>query len=426
MNRRNFIKSATLGALAFQVLPSRVLGRGGISPSNKINMAIIGNGLISRGHRRFFSAAPETQVVALCDVHRDRLMFAKNEAEKITKARTDTGFKSIETYARYQDVLARDDIDAVCICTPDHWHVAIAMKAIEMGKAVYVEKPMSLTVEEGRLLSDLVKAKGGILQVGTQQRSEWAFRRAAELVLNGYIGNVKQIDTQIGLFPPAPENLPEEPIPEGFDYDMWLGPTKWYPYNSFRVLGNYSKGWRCFYDYGQRKDGDWGAHHFDIIQWALGMDNSGPTDFYPANSDGSPYRHYRYANGVSVFVNAPVPNKHMIRFIGDEGEIFVSRGARLDCSNPLIKEVARKSSDIRLPVSDNHRMDFIDAIRSGKTNVSPVEVGHRSATVCHLMSIANRLNAHVKWDPVAEKVLNNEQAVSMLSRPRRAPYFLGV
>ncbi len=426
MNRREFIKRSALGALSFQVIPSRLLGRSGVAPSNRINVAIIGNGNISFWHRVFFSGSPETQVLALCDVHRDRLMSAKAHAEKITKNRTDTGFKPIDVYARYQDVFARDDIDAVCICTPDHWHVAIALKAIEAGKAVYVEKPMSLTIEEGRILADAVKRKNGILQVGTQQRSEWAFRRAAELVFNGYIGNIKRIDTQIGVFPLPPENLPEEPIPDGFDYETWLGPTKYYPYNSFRVLGNYQKGWRCFYDYGQRKDGDWGAHHFDIIQWALGMDNSGPTDFYPENSDGSPYRHYRYANGISVYVNAPIPNKHMIRFVGDEGEIFVSRGRRLDITPTVLKNMPLKSSDIRLNVSDNHRTDFINAIRFGKKNVSPAEIGHRSATVCHLMSIASRLNTHVKWDPKTEKVLNNPNAASMLSRPRRAPYYLGV
>ena len=427
MDRRQFIKrSAFASALAFQIVPSRVLGRGGVSPSNRINVGIVGNGLISYWHRVFFSSSPYTQVLALCDVHRGRLMAAKEHAEKVAKGRTDIGFKPIDVYSRYQDVIARDDIDAVCVFTPDHWHVAIALKAIQAGKAVYVEKPMSLTIEEGRILADAVAKTGGILQVGTQQRSEWAFRRAAELVLNGYIGNIKRIDTQIGVFPQPPANLPEEPIPEGFDYDAWLGQTKYYPYNSFRVLGNYAGGWRCFYDYGQRKDGDWGAHHFDIIQWAMGMDYSGPTDFYPENTDGSPYRHFRYANGVGVYVNAPIPNKHMIRFIGDEGEIFVSRGKRLDTTPAVLKNMPLKSSDIRLPVSDNHRLDFVDAIRFGKRNVSPAEVGHRSATVCHLMSIANRLKAHVKWDPKTETVLNNKDAAAMVSRPRRNPYYLGV
>ncbi|MBQ2721999.1 MAG: Gfo/Idh/MocA family oxidoreductase [Opitutales bacterium] len=426
ISRRSFAKYTALSMLGVQIVPSRVLGRGGVSPSGRINMAIIGNGLISRGHRRYFARATETQIFAVCDVHQGRLISAKKEAEEITKSRTDTGFKPIDAYTRYQDVLERDDIDAVCVATPDHWHVAIALKAIEMGKAVYVEKPMSLTVEEGRILSDAVKRKNGILQVGTQQRSEWAFRKASEFVRNGYIGNIKRINTQIGVFPQPPKNLPEEKIPDGFDYDAWLGQTPYRPYNSFRVLGDYSGGWRCFYEYGQRKDGDWGAHHFDIIQWALGMDNSGPTDFYPANTDGSPYRHYKYANGIGVYVNAPIPKNHMIQFIGDEGEIFVSRAQRFDTTPRNLKNLTLKSSDERLQVSIDHRLDFIDAIRFGKQNVSPVEVGHRSATVCHLMSISSRIGKHVKWDPNTEKVIDNKEAEAMLSRPRRYPYFLGV
>lgn len=428
MDRRGFLRKTSLaGLLGLQILPSRILGMQGVSPSNKINMAIIGNGLISEGHRRYFSAAAQTQVVALCDVHQGRLQSAKKQAEEITKRRADTGFKPIDTYARYRNVLARDDIDAVVVATPDHWHVAIALKAIEAGKAVYVEKPMSLTAEEGRILSDAVKKKSGILQVGTQQRSEWAFRKAAELVLNGYIGNIKKIETEIGKFPPPPKNLPEEKIPAGFDYDAWLGQTPYAPYNSFRVKGDYGGGWRCFYEYGQRKDGDWGAHHFDIIQWALGMDNSGPTDFYPAKYDGCPYRRYKYGNGISVYVNPPNSQNQMIRFFGDEGYIYVSRGRKFESSNPALRNAPLKSSDIRLDFSDNHRLDFINAIRFGRRNVSPVEVGHRSATVCHLLSIAGRTNTHIKWNPATEKIENNNPtAENMLSRPRRSPYFLGV
>ena len=428
ISRRKFLKQTSLAAslATIQILPSRLLGRGGIAPSGRVNFGIIGNGCISFIHRRFYSKHPLSQVIAVCDVHKGRLENAKNEVERITKERTDVGFKPVDTYKYYQELIARNDIDAVVVTTPDHWHVAIALYAIQKGKAVFVEKPMSLTIEEGRILADAVAKKRGILQVGTQQRSERAFRRAAELVLNGYIGNVKQIDTQIGVFPEPPKDIMvEHPIPEGFDYDLWLGQTPYYPYHPFRVLGAWDRGWRCFYDYGQLKDGDWGAHHFDIIQWALGMDNSGPTDFYPENSDGSPYRHFRYANGTTVYVNAPVPNKHMIRFIGDEGEIFVSRNDRLDTTSSVLKNMPLKSSDKRLVVSNNHYLDFLNAIVKGTPNVSPAEIGHRSATVCQLLSIARRTKSHVKWNPETEKVINNPKAEAMLSRPRRAPYFLG-
>lgn len=425
ISRRNFLKGSAGLALAFQIVPSRILGMGGIAPSQMINMAVIGNGLISEGHRKYFAGAAQTRVLTVCDVHRGRLEAARAQVDEITKNRKDVGFKPADACADFHEIIARDDIDAVAICTPDHWHVAIALKAVEAGKAVYVEKPMSLTIEEGRILADAVKKNGTVLQVGSQQRSEWAFRRAAELVRNGYLGTVSTIETSIGAFPPEPKDLKEEPIPDGFDYDMWLGQTPWRPYNSFRVLGHYGKGWRCFYEYGARKEGDWGAHHFDIIQWALGMDDSGPVDFYPENSDGSKFRHYRYKDGPTVFVNAPIKNSHMIHFVGDEGELWVSRGGRIESNPPRLASLALSSKDVRLQVSNDHRKDFIDAIRFGKTNICTAEIGHRSATVCHLMSMARRLKAHVAWDPKAERVTNNAAAAAMVSRARRSPYFLG-
>ncbi len=250
ISRRNFLGKAALAAiLGTQIVPPRVLGRSGVSPNGKINMAIIGNGLISKGHRKYFAWSRQTQVVALCDVHRGHLESAKEEVENINKSREDVGNHPIFTTEDYQEILDRPDIDAVAVCTPDHWHVQIALKAIQSGKAVYVEKPMSLTIEEGRILADAVSNSGGVLQVGSQQRSEWAFRKAAELVRNGYIGNVHTIKTSIGEFPPEPKDLKEEPIPEGFNYDKWLGQTPWRPYNAERVLGDYSGGWRRFYEY---------------------------------------------------------------------------------------------------------------------------------------------------------------------------------
>ena len=168
---------------------------------------------------------------------------------------------------------------------------------MKSGKDVYVQKPMTLTIHEGRLMSDANRQYGAILQVGSQQRSERAFRKACEIVRNGWIGKVHTIYTDLGEFAP-PQTLPEEAIPDGFDYDRWLGPTPWYPYNKKRVEGNYGGGWRCFWDYGSRKNGDWGAHHFDIIQWALGMDHSGPVEFFPKGYQGAEYQSHVYADGA--------------------------------------------------------------------------------------------------------------------------------
>jgi len=425
MDRRNFIKSAA-AALAFQVVPSRLLGAGGVSPSGRVNVGMIGVGGISSGHWKFFAGSPLTQIMAICDVNETALAKVKNSIDDIAKTRPDKAYRPVDTYIDYMELLSRDDIDAVCICTPDHWHVAIALAAVQRGKAVYLEKPMSLTIEEGRILADAVKLRRGVLQVGSQQRSEWAFRRAAELVRNGYIGNVRNIYTKIGEFPPVPDNLEEQPVPAGFHYDKWLGQAAWAPYNAERVKGDYGGGWRRFYDYGARKDGDWGAHHFDVIQWALGRDDTGPTDFFAEDIDNSPYRHYRYADGITVHVNAPVKNGFMIHFEGDEGEVFVSRGGKIMATPSRLVEVALKSSDVRLHVSDDHRKDFLNAVINGADNACTAEIGHRTATVCHLSAIAKRLGAHIKWDPAAEKILNNAQAERMVSRPRRSPYFLGV
>lgn len=227
MDRRTFIGKATLAsAFAVQILPARVLGRsGGISPSGRINVGVIGCGLTSQGHRKFCATSPLTQIMALCDVDRKKLASVKEEIDSIAKDRSDKAFRTVDTHHYYEELIARDDIDAVWVCTSDHWHVPIALKAIEAEKAVYVEKPMSLTIAEGRMLADAVKSRGAVLQVGSQQRSDRFFRKAAELVLNGYIGDIVKINTRIGVFPPAPENLPEGPIPDGFDYDRWLGST---------------------------------------------------------------------------------------------------------------------------------------------------------------------------------------------------------
>ena len=196
------------------------------------------------------------------------------------------GYEGILATPRFEEVLAHPDIDAVCVTTPDHWHAAIAMAAMKAGKDVYVEKPMTLTIEEGKALAAAEKKYGRILQVGSQQRSSVHFRIAANLVRNGMIGEIKEIYCQLGEFPQPPEPESIVPVPEGFDYDRWLGPTPFFEYSENRVKGNYGGGWRCYWEYGSRKFGDWGAHHFDIVQWALDRDDTGPVEFIPKGSRG--------------------------------------------------------------------------------------------------------------------------------------------
>jgi predicted dehydrogenase len=423
LSRREFLKGAALtgAVLGFPaIIPSTVLGRN--APSGRTNIGLIGMGLMMGSHHNIMLGRSDVQVVAVCDVDRGKRERAKTVTEKHYAGKTAGGtYKGCDAYNEYERVLERDDIDAVMVITPDHWHTLISLAAIKSGKDVYVQKPMTLTVREGRLLSDTARQYNAIVQVGSQQRSERAFRKACEIVRNGWIGKVHTIYTQLGEFAP-PQTLPAEPIPEGFDYDRWLGPTPWYPYNYKRVEGNYGGGWRCFWDYGSRKNGDWGAHHFDIIQWALGMDNSGPTQFFPKGWEGAEYQSHVYANGTRVWKNHPVKNGQMIQFIGEQGEVLVSRGDRLETTPAELKDRPLTPSDIHLYENYNHEGNWLDCIRSRKVNICTAEIGHRTATVCHLNGIAERLGRPIKWDPVKEQIIGDDLASRWLDRPRRAPY----
>ncbi len=433
ISRRNFLAKAAGAAAAGIVLPTIIpasaLGKNGtVAPSNRINCGIIGNGMQSGGHRHNLSSRKETQMLAVCDVKEDVLKRVQEEVNRITGGRNDmSGYKGCDAYIDYQELIDRPDIDAVCIVTPDHWHVAQALYAVNRGKAVYCEKPLTLTIEEGRILSDAVKRNGAILQVGSQQRSEWQFRKAAELVRNGKIGKVKEIYTGIGDFR-FPAILPEQPIPSTLHYDKWLGQTPWFPYNEQRIKGDYGGGWRNYWEYGSRKEGDWGAHHYDIIQWALGMDNSGPTTFYPYNeNNGCRCRSYSYDKGPTVYVNPPdgLTKGYMIRFVGEEGEIRVSRGGKIETMPFTLSNSVLEAGSLALHASQNHMTDWVNSIKTGRQPICTAEIGHRTATICHLNAISMRLNRIVKWDPAKEMIIGDEQAKSMQSRPRRAPYFLG-
>ncbi len=435
ISRRNFLAkaagAAAAGVFMPTLIPSSALGKGKtVAPSNRINVGVVGNGLQSNGHRNSFADRAETQVIAVCDVNETVLNRVQKDVEARSARRNNlTDYKGCDKYIDYQELIDRDDIDAVVVATPDHWHVAQALYAINRGKAVYCEKPLTLTIEEGRILSDAVKRNKGILQVGSQQRSEWQFRQAAQIVRNGLIGEIKEIYTGIGEFPP-PMELPEEPIPDGFHYDKWLGATPWRPYNSERVKGNFGGGWRRFWEYGERKEGDWGAHHFDIIQWALGMDDSGPTMFCPQGTDGAPCRFYQYENGPRVYVNPPGSfnggtKGQMIRFVGTKGEVRVSRGNKIYSDPPELARSAMKSGTVRLHPVTSHHNDWLEAIKTGRDPICTAEIGHRTATICHLSAMALRLNRTINWDPKKEAIIGDEQANSMVSRPRRAPYYLG-
>ncbi len=418
-SRRTFLKQSAIAAGALlsgpQILTSQALGNAGKRAANsRMGMGFIGMGLMSRGHLRTFSGMSEVQPIAVCDVKAWQL-------DEAVKSLQEHGFEGVQATPSYEEVIANPDVDLVCITTPDHWHAAMAIEAMKAGKDVYVEKPMTLTIEEGKAVAKAEKKYGRILQVGSQQRSSEHFRIAVNLVRNGLIGEVKEIYCRLGHFPPPPEKEEYKPVPNGFNYDRWLGPTPFYDYSDHRVLGNYGRGWRCYWDYGSRKFGDWGAHHFDVIQWALGRDHTGPVEFIPKGYNGAEYHHYRYADGITVWRDRTPDHGHMIRFIGTEGEVRVSRGNVESVPRRLIRHRFSDADDT-VYVSRNHQRNFIDCVESRQPTICPAEIGHRTGVICHLAAIAQRLVQPVTWDPDTEQVVDNDEAAAMLDRPRRPAY----
>ena len=420
-SRRQFLKTSLGAASAVfgvpQIVRAEILGKGGKAAANsRIGMGFIGMGLISDGHVRSFPGMEHVQPIAVCDVKEKQL----HKAFGILKEK---GFNDILATRQFEEVLANPAVDAVCVTTPDHWHAGIALAAMKAGKDVYVEKPMTLTIAEGKAMVEAQEKYKRIVQVGSQQRSSVHFRIAANLVRNGLIGEVKEIYCQLGEFPQPPEKEEIVPVPEGIDYDRWLGPTPFHEYSDNRVLGKYAGGWRCYWDYGCRKFGDWGAHHFDIVQWALGRDETGPVEFIPKGYEGGEFHHYRYADGITVWRDRKPDNGHMIRFIGTKGEVMVSRGKILTSPKELVRHKFGPN-DIQVYESMDHRKNFIESIISREPTICPATVGHRTATICQLSSIAQRLERPLKWDPKAEQIVGDPEANTWQDRPRRKGYEL--
>jgi predicted dehydrogenase len=364
------------------------------------------------------------QVVAVCDVDRGHRDDAKETAEKHYAEHKPSGeFKGIDTYGDFREVLARDDIDVVTIATPDHWHAPIAIAAAKAGKDMYCEKPLTRTIAEGRALSDTVRRTGRVLQVGSQQRSDRRFRLACELVRNGRIGSLHTIRVYLpggdetGLHPPAP-------VPEGFDYDFWLGPAPWAPYAKERCHYN----WRHQWDYAGGKLADWGAHHLDIAHWGMGMERSGPVEIsgtgeWPKEGLWNMPVHYevtyKYTNGVTVIAKDRAD--YGVSFEGSDGKVWVSR-EELRTEPASLAKTRFGPGDVRLYESTWHHGNFIDCVRTRREPIAPAEIGHRSASVCHLGNIALKLGRRLHWDPDRERFVNDPEADRLLARANRAPW----
>jgi hypothetical protein len=431
VTRRQFLKNSAAAAgtflLAPTIVPSSVFGAG--APSNRITFGFIGVGRMGLGDLREILGFKQARVVAVCDVDSNRVKYAQQLVDKRYNADGDCA-----AYKDFRDLIAQDDIDAVSIATPDQWHALPAIAAARAGKDIFLQKPLTLTIEEGRVLSDTVRRYNRIFQVGSQQRSDSRFRTACELVRNGRIGKLHTVKVAFGT-DPATTPQPPMPIPEALDYDMWLGPAPWADYTEKRVhpqKGYDRPGWLRIQDYGAGMITGWGAHHNDIAQWGMGTEYTGPVEIegqaeYPKdglwNVHGDFRIEYTYANGVKVICTDNKKNQQGILFEGTEGWVSVRRG-RIDAGPKSLLTSTIGPNEIHLYKSNSHKANLLECIKSRKETVAPVEVGHRSCTVCLLGDIAMRLGQKLKWDPEQEQFLDDDGANRMVSKPMRSPWCL--
>ena len=465
VSRRDFLKTSVLGAtgiiVAPAIVPSTVFGAN--VPSNRIFVGAIGCGRQGRGVMSGIMRNADTRIIAVCDLDSVRLAEAKKFTESATEKFLGAPHTGVRMYDDYRELLLNREIDAVLIATPDHQHARLAIDAAWAGKDTYLEEPASLTISEGRRMSNAMHATGRIMQIGSQQRSNKAFRRACELVRSGRIGQLKTIEVRLPGDPPGGDPNPM-PVPKNLNYDAWLGSTPDVPYTLDRVhpqtkadgTADFDRpGWLRCEQFGAGMITGWGSHHFDIAHWAMDTEYTGPleisaTTTFPARGSGlwdvhGPYHsEMLYANGVIVKGMEEGPDKpNGLLLTGSEGWIFVSRGGErvtdsdpvkvdsgglergpLSASNPkILSELT--VDDVHLYVSEDHVRNWLDSIRTRTLNIAPAEVAHRSCSACLLQQIAMHLNRKLYWDPKTERFKNDDEANRWLSRPERPPYAIG-
>jgi predicted dehydrogenase len=442
------------------IVPARAILRaadGTPPPSERLTMGFIGVGKQGTNHLTAIARRSDINILAVADVQEERRNNARDVIEKATGATPDpkknepaspptsntpwvvqegalssagkggpaTSAKDVQYYNDYRDLLARPDIDVVLIATPDHWHYLAATAACAAGKDVYCEKPLTLTIREARDLIDTVRRHDRILQVGSQQRSSREFRFACEMVRSGRIGQLKSVTVVTGT-QSVECDLPAEPIRKGVDWDTWLGPAPYRPFNQILCPPVSDPGWanwRLYRDYSGGAMTDFGAHHFDIAQWGLGADNTGPIEITPPDGKDVKQLTFTYANGVKVYHASTGESfgGKGLTFEGTEGKIVVDRGF-LETTPAKLKSVPTHVPETFLYKSPGHHEDFFRAVRERRDPICPVEVGAHSVTVCHLGNIAYWLRRPLKWNPQKWEFENDPEATRWLDRPKRAPY----
>jgi predicted dehydrogenase len=432
LSRRTFLKSAAAASVAPLAVTRPA---GAVAATDRLVVGFIGVGMQGRYHLGSLLGRKEVEVVAVCDVVKERLDNAAQTVGKRYADRIKSGdYKAVAAYPDFRKLLDHKGLDAVVIATPDHWHAMPVILAARAGKHIYCEKPLTHNVAEGRRIADEVKKAKVIFQTGSQQRSEFGgrFRTAVEYVWNGRIGKLKTI--RIGVGGPSRKcDLPAEEAPPGTDWDAWLGPAPARPYHHDlcpKGVHGHFPAWRNYQEYAGGQVGDMGAHHFDIAQWAMRMDNSGPVEVIPPERPKADRGlRFVYASGVVMIHNEFEKGKDGKEihadcvFEGTDGIILVSRGGISSLPDTILKEPLT-DKDRRVYPSTNHHTNWLECIRSGKQTICPPEVGHRSATICHLGNIGYHLGRKLRWDPAAERFVGDASANKELTREPRAKWKL--
>lgn len=433
LSRRRFLQSAAAAAVAPAVIPGHIFS-GLRPPSETLTLGVIGTGRQGRDDMQeaiYRGLEAGARVVAVCDVDEHRREDAQWLAERIYAAEMKTdAYRGVDAYADFRDLLARDDIDGVIVTVPDHWHAFIGIAAAKAGKDMYMEKPLTFSVAEGRKLVEAVRANTRVLQVGSWQRSQIYFSTACELVRNGRIGKLQTIKvrnpTDSGEGNPHPM-----PVPKYFDYDFWLGPAAEAPFTVDRThpQDSYNRpGWMQIEAYDHGMISNWGAHMLDIAQWGHGSDDTGPVEIeakgeFPDRGLFDVHTKYEssavYADGVRLLQDSGDPAG--VRFEGDRGWIFCCR-ERIEASDPAILREKVGPGETKLQTSSNHMKNFLECMRTRKDPVSNVDLSHRSNTICLLTHIAMKLGRKLRWDPAAERFIGDEEANARLDWPHRNPW----
>ncbi len=421
-NRRKFVKQAAAAIAGMSIVPRHVMGKGYTAPSDRFNFGVIGTGAQSSGLIKRISKIPEARVIAGCDVHKKRLVRFSNLIQEQYEMYGIKG--AAEVHEDYQKLLENKDIDGIVVSTPDHWHAIPSIDAMKAGKHVYCEKPMSHTINEGRIMEKVAKKYNRVLQTGSMQRSSATFRKACELVRNGYLGKIEKVWVEVGN-PSAPCDLPYEPTPDYLNWESWLGPAPLRSYHNIIVESGWFPNWRWYREYGGGILSDWGAHMFDIVQWALGMDHTGPVKFEaPIEPTASRGLKMVYKNGIEV-EHRNFGRSFAVRFFGSKGKLDISRRF-FETSEKELVDVELKSTDTRLYVSQSHENDWITSAKEGSKPICDVEIGHRTASICHIANLAYEFRRPLHWDPVKEEFTDDFEANLRRDKHYRRPFELKI